>query len=431
MKGCEMSKIDSRLDWFVKARFGLFVHFGLYSMLERGEWVMNRERIACEDYRKLADKFNPDKFDADKICDLAIDAGMKYVNLTTMHHDGFRLYDTELTDFNAKKACGRDLVEEFVAAARKRNLKVALYHSLNNWMDQPDAVAALEDPEAYQVFIKNTHARIKELVTKFNPIDVMWYDGWWPFNAEGWQSLKMNEMVREIQPHILFNGRNALPGDFATPEGHMSAPTPWRPWEGCLTFNEHWSFHRGDHDWKTPAQIIDLLVKAAQNKGNLLFNIGPKGDGSIPEESVRILEEVGKWVDRNGECLFDTDLFVFGLEKREDFHRADWSFQGPFTVKGNNLYQVVRFWAGETQTICGLNCQVKRAVLLAEDRELKFTQTGDKVVLEGLPADNPDPICPVIRFECDREPSMYLGGGMRVPNVPHPPYDPITSDIVL
>jgi len=420
------NKID--MDWFVKARFGLFVHYGLYSMLERGEWVMNRERLSREYMQQLAEKFNPCNFDAERICDLAVSSGMRYVNLTTMHHEGFRLYDTELSDFNSKRVCGRDLVDEFVTAARARGLKVALYHSLNNWYDQPDSVAALESADAYEEFIATTHARIKELVTRFNPIDVMWYDGWWPFDAEKWQAEKMNAMVRKIQPHMLFNGRNGLPGDFGTPEGHMSAPTPWRPWEACLTFNENWGYHCGDHDWKTPGQIVDLLVQAASNKGNLLFNIGPKGDGTVPEESERILKAVGEWVKRNGECIFDTDMFTFGLMNR-DGHIGDWSHNGPFTLKGKSLYHQVRHWPGTELVVAGLNTAVNKVTLLGADMQLEFTQKDGKVTVTGLPKEAPDPVCTVLRLDCSQEPEMYLAGGMRIPNAAHPPYDPSQSDI--
>ena len=197
--------------------------------------------------------------------------------------DGFRLYDTQLSNFKSK----RDLTAEIIAACRKRGLRIALYHSLNNWMDKPDSVDALEDKAAYEKFIANTFVRIRELVTKYNPIDTLWYDGWWPFNAEGWRGEEMNAMVRAIQPHILFNGRNGLPGDFGTPEGHVTAPTPWRPWEACITHNNSWCFHAGDHDWKRPGDLVDMLAKVAVGKGNLLFNIGPRGDGSIPEEIGR------------------------------------------------------------------------------------------------------------------------------------------------
>ena len=419
---------DKHLDWFLKARFGLFVHYGLYSILERGEWVMNRERLGRDDMLALAKRFNPVNFDAGRICDLAVSSGMRYVNLTTMHHDGFRLYDTALSDFNAKHYTGRDLVEEFVNAARKRGLKIALYHSLNNWTDKPDAVDALENKDAHEEFIGNTFARIKELVTRFNPIDVLWYDGWWPFNAAGWQAEKMNAMVRAIQPHILFNGRNGLPGDFGTPEGHMSAPTPWRPWEGCITFNDHWSYHRGDHHWKGADDVVDMLATAASACGNLMLNIGPRADGSVPEASVDILDRVGRWLDRNVEAVRDTDMFTYGLMERKG-HNSDWSNQGLFTRKGKCLYHLVRYWPGSRIVVAGLNTAVEQVSLLHSGRPLKFTQQDGKVTVHDLPEAAPDPVCTVLKFVCADVPEIYLTGGMRIPRVPHPPYDPCQSDI--
>ncbi|MCF7838916.1 MAG: alpha-L-fucosidase [Candidatus Marinimicrobia bacterium] len=422
-------------QWFQDARYGLFIHYGLYSLLARGEWVWNREEIPYDEYTALADRFTAERFDADALCDLALRAGMRYVVLTTMHHEGFRLYDTALSDFNSVKSpAGRDLTAEVIAAARQRGLRVGLYHSLNNWHDQPDAAAALESQAAYATFIENTFARIRELVTKYNPIDVLWYDGWWPFNADGWQAERMNAMVREIQPQILFNGRNGLPGDFATPEGHMGAPRPWHPWEACLTLNNSWGFHAGDHDWKTPEQVVALLAAAAQGRGNLLLNVGPRGDGLVPEETVAVLESVGAWLRRGGaEAVFDTDLFTFDLEERGDRRgesRGDWCHHGPFTVKGNNLYLLVRRWQPETLVIGGLQMNVRRVVLLgATEREVAFQQAGTRLVLSGLPANPPDPVCPVLRLECDRAPALYQTGGLRVPNGPHPHYDPCPSDI--
>ena len=416
--------------WFVEARYGLFVHYGLYSLLGRAEWVMNREQIPAAQYGKLARKFTAAKFDAGRICDLAVRAGMRYVVLTTMHHDGFRLYDSALSDFTtAKTAARRDLVQEFVEAARARGLRVGLYHSLNNWTDQPDSVAALEDKTACELFIRNTFERIRELVTRFNPIDVLWYDGWWPFNAEGWQAEKMNAMVRAIQPHILFNGRNGLPGDFATPEGHLGAPQPWRPWEACMTMSNSWGFHRGDRDWKTPAQVVDMLATVAQGRGNLLLNIGPRGDGSIPEPSVRLLETVGDWLRRHGESIFDTDLFTFDLQQKGE-HRGDWSSHGPLTARGNALYCLVRRWPGRTFVLAGLNSRVSKVTLLSPSREVPFTQEGGRITVTGLPLRTPDPLCPVLRFDCETPPSVYLTGGLREPQVQHPHYDPCPSDIV-
>lgn len=416
--------------WFTRAGYGMFVHYGLFSLLGRGEWVMNRERIPPKAYRTLADRFTAEKFDAEALCDLAVAGGMQYVNLVTMHHEGFRLYETELSDFHSVAACGRDLVEEFVSAARDRDLKVALYHSLNNWMDTPDACDALESQDAYEAFIGNTFARIRELVTRFNPIDILWYDGWWPFNAEQWKGEEMNAMVREIQPHILFNGRNGLPGDFGTPEGHLAAPDPWRPWEACMTLNEHWGFHKGDEDWKSPRKVIELLITAAQGRGNLLLNIGPRGDGSVPERSEAIVREVGAWLERHGDCLDGTDLFSFGLMDREG-HNGDWSSNGPFTLKGRTLYQQLLFYPGSDLVVAGLNTEAERVILSGreEDIECEFTQEAGTIRISGLPNEAPDPLCPVLRLECRDVPEIRLGGGMRIPDAPHPPYDPCPSDI--
>jgi alpha-L-fucosidase len=420
----------SGIEKLMKARFGMFIHYGLYSLLERGEWAINRERIQVSEYKKLSNVFTAENFNADAICDLAVDAGMKYITFTTMHLDGFRLYDTDLSDFNSmKSAAKRDLVAEIVAAARKKGLGISLYHSLTNWTADPDGVDALENPASYEKFIASTHARIKELVTRFNPIDVMWYDGWWPFNAKGWKAQEMNEMVKSIQPQILVNGRNGLSGDFATPEGHMAAPSPWRFWEACMTMNNHWGYHRGDSEWKTPTQIIDLLRIAAQGQGNLLLNIGPKGDGSIPEESKNVLQQVGAWLKNHEEAIFETDRFTHGYEKRGD-HVGDWSSNGPFTARGNFLYQLVRYWPGQELTVAGLQCKVKKVILLGDNKySLDFKQHGERVTVSGMPEKAPG-LMPVIRFECDSKPVMYLTGGMRVPKVPHPPYDPCPSDML-
>lgn len=413
----------SETSWFTEARYGLFIHYGLYSLLGRGEWVLNREQIPLSEYRSMAASFTAEKFDAGAICNLAVRAGMRYVVLTTMHHEGYRLYPTALSEFCSR----RDLVGELVVAARARGLRVGLYHSLNNWYDQPDAVAALEDKRAYETFIGKTHARLREIVTRYNPIDLLWYDGWWPFNAAGWRAEEMNKMVRAIQPHILFNGRNGLPGDFATPEGHLTAPRPWRPWEACLTLNDSWGYHTGDQHWKSPQQIVDFLAACAQGQGNLLLNIGPRGDGSIPEESVRVLEAVGDWLRRGGaEAIFGTDQFTFDLRERGD-HRGDWCSHGPLTAKGNSLYLLVRRWPGRTLTLAGVECRVRAVTLLGQ--ELSFEQTGGRVIINRLPDTPSDPVCPVIRFDCDRPPALYLTGGLRQPAVPHPHYDPCPSDL--
>jgi alpha-L-fucosidase len=413
---------------FKDLRFGMFIHYGLFSLLGRGEWVMNKERIAPVEYSKLADEFTAENFDADALCALAKAAGMKYIVFTTMHHEGFRMYDSRLSGYNSMQACGRDLVAEVIAAAHKYELKIGLYHSLNNWYDQPDAVEALEDKAKYQTFINKTFDRIRELLTKYNPVDILWYDGWWPFNAQAWQAEKMNEMARAIQPHIIFNGRNGLPGDFSTPEGHIAQPDPWRPWETCMTLNDTWGYHKGDHNWKSVKDIIRMLATVANGSGNLLLNIAPKGDGSIPAASLTILKRLAEWMEINSEAIFNTDIFTLDPQTRGD-GRNDFSPHGPFTASGNNLYLLASNWMGTKYILNGLETPVKTVSILGDAKCYPFQWQDNLLTVSELPGTAPDDECTVIKIECATPPAIYNCGGMRIPEVDHPRYDPCPSDI--
>ncbi len=416
------------LEEFNRLRYGMFVHFGLYSRLGRGEWVMNRERLDPEEMRRVASEFNPVNFDAEALCDLALAGGMKYIIFTTMHHDGFRLYDTALSDHNSMKICGRDFTAEIVAAARRRGLKIGLYHSLNNWFDQPDAVAAWDDPGAYEVFIAKTFARLRELVEKFRPFDILWYDGWWPFDADGWQAERMNAAMRELAPNLLFNGRNGLPGDFGTPEQHLSAPSPWRPWEACVTLNDHWGYHRADANWKGPVEVIKMLLTCANGKGNLLLNIGPDGSGAVPEESRRIVAKVGDWLASGGNAaVTDTELFRFGFGVRTPEELGDWDHNGVFTSSGRDLFFTMLYCPGAMWRFNGLEAQVEAVSWNGVD--LVFRQSGDVVEVD-LPGELQEGFCPVLKISCDRRPSLYRPGGMGVPKKTHPRYDPVEPDLL-
>lgn len=412
---------------FSELRYGMFVHFGLFSMLARGEWVMNREQIPPAEMREIAKQFNPEKFNAGEICQLAVDGGMKYIVFTTMHHEAFRMYKTDLTDFNAWNYCGRDFVQEIIDSARNHGLKIGLYHSLNNWHDSPDAVDAQEDPAKYEIFIQNTFARLKELVQRYAPFDIMWYDGWWPFNADGWQGEKMNAMLREIKSDLLFNGRNCLPGDFGTPEQHLTPPSPWRPWEACVTLNNHWGYYEGDNRWKSPEDVIDMLLTCGSKRGNLLLNIGPRGDGSIPERSVEIVKAVGAWIREGGwEAINAFNELKLSPTVPTPGERGDWEPHGRFTASGNNLYYVL-FYPRKTMTIAGFIGNVQRISAYGVG-DLKFTQNGGKVTVE-IPEVLAGRLAPVLKFECDCPPGVYRTGGMRVPECDHPRYDPILPDI--
>ena len=413
---------------FSQLQYGMFVHFGLYSQMARGEWVMNREQIPPAAMEKMAETFRPDHFDAEELCRLAVDGGMKYIVFTTMHHEGFRMYDTALSPFNSMRCCGRDFVREIVEAARRNGLKIGLYHSLNNWHDQPDAVDALENPAAYEKFIENTLARLRELVTRFRPIDILWYDGWWPFNSEGWQAKRMNQEMRQLQPELLFNGRNGLPGDFGTPEQHLTAPSPWRPWEACVTLNSHWGFHAGDSNWKNPLEIIDMLLTCGSGHGNLLLNIGPRGDGSIPEESIRIVRTVGQWLREGGrEAITACEPFKFSPTVPDKKDRGDWDPQGRMTVSDRNLFFTLKYWPGDALTLCGFRGRVLKATACGSI-PLTFSQQEERLRI-SLPESLKDKTAPVLKLECDTPPAIYRTGGMRNPACEHPRYDPIQPDI--
>ena len=414
---------------FSQLQYGMFVHFGLFSSLARGEWVMNREQIPPEEMAQYARSFNPEKFDADALCRLAVEGGMKYLVFTTMHHEGFRMYKSALSAYNSFEVCGRDFTAEIVSAARKHGLKIGLYHSLNNWYDQPDGVAALEEQSKYELFIKHTFERLKELAQTFKPFDIFWYDGWWPFESQMWQAEKMNEELRAIVPGVLFNNRNCLPGDFGTPEQHLTAPKPWRPWEACVTLNSHWGYHAFDNDWKSPVEVINMLLTCGAGRGNLLLNIGPRGDGSIPERSAEIVRQVGQWLKEGGrEAITDCDKLPLSPTLPQPGDRGDWDSAGRFTASGNNLFLTMHYFAGSKYTLCGLKGRVK-SVTACGTIPLKFHQENEKVTVE-LPEILAQKLSPVIRFACDAPPAVYRTGGMRVPECRHPRYDPVAPDIL-
>ena len=255
----------------------------------------------------LAKHFNPRPNAARDWARLAKAAGQKYMVMTTKHHEGFCHFDTKLTDYCApKQGPGRDLVREFVDAARAEGLRVGFYYSLMDW-HHPDGARCKTDEDARKRFVEYTHGLIRELMTNYGKIDVLWYDVDWPLTPKQWESERMNEMVFQLQPDIIVNNRNGLDGDFSTPEQEVRAAQSGRAWESCMTLNDSWGFNRFDDAWKSPKTIVANLANCARGGGNYLLNIGPKPDGSIPEESVSVLETVGKWLQINGKAIYGAD----------------------------------------------------------------------------------------------------------------------------
>jgi alpha-L-fucosidase len=234
------------------------------------------------------------------------------------------------------------------------------------------------------------------------------------------------DMVRSMVPGILVNGRSGLPGDFSTPEGHITASDT--PWEGCITLNDHWGYHVGDHAWKSPRQVISMLQQCAVGGGNLLLNVGPAGDGTVPEASLHVLDSVGAWLKPNGSAIYGTDRFTMDLQQRGE-HRADWCHHGAFTVHGHTLDLLVTSWPGETLVICGLECQVQSVCYLADGRPITWKQDGGRLTLSALPAVMDTTMPVVISMQMDRPPVLYKSGGRVNPKVDHCRYDPCPSEI--
>ncbi len=241
-----------RMRWWHEARFGMFIHWGLYSQLGRHEWVMNRERIPIPEYEKLAATWQPGPAPAREWARLAKQAGMQYMVLTTKHHEGFCLWDTQQTDYNAvKHGPGRDLVAEYVAACREFGLKVGFYYSLMDW-HHLDGARCATDEAARRRFLDFTQGCVRELCTQYGRLDILWYDVSWPLESpERWESPKMNQMVRELQPHIIINNRSQLAEDYGTPEEQVTPAKAGRAWEACMTLNDSWGYQRNDDAWKT------------------------------------------------------------------------------------------------------------------------------------------------------------------------------------
>ncbi len=311
--------------------------------------------------------------------------------MTTKHHEGFCNFDSKLTDYCApKQGPGRDLVKEYVEAARAEGLRVGFYYSLMDW-HHPDGARCATDEAARQRFVAYIHGQIRELLTNYGKIDVLWYDVAWPLDAAGWESEKMNKMVFSLQPEIIVNNRNKLDGDFATPEQTITAAN--RAWESCMTMNDSWGYNRTDDAWKTPKTVVRNLITCARDTGNYLLNIGPRPDGSVPEESVKILTTVGKWMDRNGTSIYKTEK----CQPRRSNYAS-------FTRNGNTLYMHNYFWPGETATIGGLMTKAKSARLLATGKEVKVDQDRFRARFMGLPAQAPDDPVTTLAIECDGEP---------------------------
>jgi alpha-L-fucosidase len=391
----------NRLDWFNEARYGMFIHWGAYSVGGRAEWIANRERIPREEYiERYVNPWKAEKYDPRVWAQLALDAGMKYVVLTTRHHDGFALWDSKVSDFTAARlGPKRDLIRPFVDALRAAGLRIGFYYSPAAWY-HPDYPGAYHrdwpgkndwrDEESRRRFIAYYRAQVKELLTGYGKIDIMWWDGVAPADL---QASDINDEVRHWQPDILINSTHGEPFDYQVCEQAIRPAAEGKSWEACMTLNCSWGYHAGDNRWKSPEQVIEMLTTTARGAGNLLLNIGPHADGTVPEPSVKILREVGAWLGRNGESIYGSERSPLG-----------WTSSAILTQKGNRVY--AHFFQDPRGECClaEIRNRVLRAWILGTGAPVKFEQRGERLFLRNLPGPLPERPVTTIALEVEGRP---------------------------
>lgn len=370
---------DARMEWWRNDKFGMFIHWGVYAVpagVHDGketdliaEWIMNTERIPIKRYEEYAKQFNPEQYDADAWMKLASEAGVKYIVITSKHHDGFALWDSKVSnydimDFSPYK---KDILASLFKACKKYNIKFGLYHSIMDW-HHPKAQSINEPhywnfdgenktnsqfPEYLEDFMK---LQLKELVENYDP-DILWFDGEWIDDFTHEQGLALYQYVRELKPDILINNRvdkgrqgmqgmNAegdFKGDFGTPEQEILEVASTLDWESCMTMNDTWGYNKNDHNWKSTRDLVFNLADVAAKGGNYLLNVGPTAEGIIPEPSVQRLEEIGEWLKSNGEAIYDTEKMQHNFKEGETIRYTKKKYE--------NVYYAVVFEDNEITEI--------------------------------------------------------------------------------
>jgi alpha-L-fucosidase len=422
---------DARMQWWREARFGLFIHWGLYSIpagawqgkTNHAEWIRTTAQIPLAEYDKFVGQFNPVRFNADEWVRMAKAAGMKYIVITSKHHDGFCLFDSQYTDFDiAATPFKRDILKELADACRRQGMRICWYHSIMDWHHpdylprrdwEKDRPATGAEFNRYVAYMKN---QIRELLTKYGDIGVLWFDGEWENTWNQSYGRDLYAYVRSLQPQILVNnrvgaGRSGMEGltkegefggDFGTPEQQVPATgIPGVDWESCMTTNDNWGYNKNDNHWKSTKTIVQMLADIASKGGNLLLNVGPTSEGLFPQASIDRLREIGQWMDVNGDAIYGT--------KASPFKKLDW---GRCTSKsgdgGTRLYLHVFDWPREGKLVIpGLFNKAKQAYLLADRRKapLDVSRQEDALVIL-VPAAAPDPIDSVVVLDVEGKPDV-------------------------
>ena len=411
---------DDRMAWGREARFGLFLHWGLYSILagkwkdddKWAEWIRNNARIPVDEYEQLLARWNPTAFDPDLWAALAAKAGMKYAVLTTKHHDGFCLFDSKVTTWDVMSTPSqRDICRDLSKALRKRNIRVGWYHSIMDW-HQPDYLPRRDwEKESRPVgdarfdrYVTYLHAQVDELLSNYGQVDVMWFDGQWEATWTHDLATKLDAQIRAKQPSIIINNRidgAGAPktgglGDFGTPEQEIPATgVPGKDWESCITMNDNWGFKAIDHNWKSPRKLVETLVETASKGGNLLLNIGPMADGRFPPEAVDRMNALAVWMKDHGDTIHGTTASIFTAPKR---FRA--------TTAGKNVHLFVTEWAGGPLALTGLRTRPVEAGLRLGGGKMQRLEIveADGTYTVVLPAAAPDTLIPVVSLRFGQVP---------------------------
>jgi alpha-L-fucosidase len=415
---------DARMQWWRDARFGMFIHWGAYAVPagiykgERvagiGEWIMSRARVPIPEYEGFVRAFNPMQFDADEWARIAKRAGMKYIIITSKHHDGFGIFDSKVSSYDIMDATPykRDAIKALAAAAKRQGLRFGVYYSIMDW-HHPDAQGP-NAPEYNSRTWSNPNFRryvdtymkpqLKELLTQYPNIDVLWFDGEWVVDWNDDLGRDVYNYLRAIRPNLLINnrvghtrqglsglnreGRVGL-GDFGTPEQQVPAEgLPGVDWETCMTMNDTWGFKSFDDNWKDTKTLVQTLVDVASKGGNFLLNVGPTGLGRIPDESIARLSEMGKWLSANGDAIYGSSVSPYG--------RPAW---GRYTAKGAKIFAHVFEWPRDRKlALTGVKTKPARVFLLADGKPLTVDQTDAGFVVQ-LPNVAPSSVASVVVLE--------------------------------
>ena len=437
MSGQDSITRNQRMQWWREARFGMFIHWGVYSVpggvyeghqMNRGgaEWIMNRSKIPVLEYHKFAEQFNPVKFDAEAWVKIAKDAGMKYIVITAKHHDGFAMFKSDASKWNIVDATpyGKDILKQLADACKINGIKLGFYYSQAQDWNNPGGAAARKlaiegwaDPDSALIdaYTKehNGHwdpaqtkstmdeyidrvavPQVKELLTNYGDVAVLWWDT--PTNMTDEYAQKLQELLK-IQPAIIANDRLKrpnFPGDYKTPEQKIPKPEELdgKDWETCMTMNGSWGYKSYDHNWKTTETLVRNLIDIASKGGNFLLNVGPTAEGEFPQESIERLKEMGNWMKVNGEAVYGTKASPWGL--------FDWGRCTRKDVKSNTvLYFSVFNWPTDGKIIIpGFNSKIKSASLMANGKPVKTSVLNNQLIIL-LPEQAPDKIASVVKVE--------------------------------